>query len=246
MNRFTNPVVSLISGAEDNYKNLYLFFSVSTVCHIAAIVIFIFSSRHVSHGRFSPEIISVDLVSLSSPIPIKKRTVAPAIKKKKDLIKKNVSVEKNKTKKHLIQKNINDKPNQPVDVSRDASVTEAINRLKHQVETKNRNKQSAGSRKHLEQIDIYKAEIFTLISKNWNMPPYLADSSSGLMSVLVIKISPKGRIRDLWFEKKSGNREFDNICKKAVIKASPLPPLPKGFNRPYFEIGLRFTPLGLN
>jgi colicin import membrane protein len=56
---------------------------------------------------------------------------------------------------------------------------------------------------------------------------------------------PDGEVRDVWFEKKSGNAYFDDSAFKAVKKANPLPQLPKGYLRPFYNLGLIFTPSGL-
>ena len=50
-----------------------------------------------------------------------------------------------------------------------------------------------------------------------------------------------GEIRDLWFEERSGNDYFDDSVLRAMKKASPLPPLPEGYSRPYYELGIRFN-----
>jgi len=97
----------------------------------------------------------------------------------------------------------------------------------------------------LDQIDIYKVELTYYIEKNWAFSEQMAGGNTELEAVLVIKIMPDGQIRDIWFEKKSGNSYFDDSVHKAVAKSNPLPPLPAGFLRPYFNVGLIFTPSGL-
>jgi len=94
-------------------------------------------------------------------------------------------------------------------------------------------------------MDIYKAEIPYHIQNNWVFSERLAGGQTDLVAWLVIEIRPDGSIRDIWFEKRSGNRYFDEQAHKAVMKSDPLPPLPRGFTRPYFNVGLRFTPSGL-
>ncbi len=54
-----------------------------------------------------------------------------------------------------------------------------------------------------------------------------------------------GKIKDIWFEKKSGNSYFDESAFKAVKKSDPLPKLPKEYFKPYYNLGLIFTPSGL-
>jgi len=100
-------------------------------------------------------------------------------------------------------------------------------------------------RRALELRDIYRAEIPYQIQKNWSFSEQLAGGRTDLVAWLIIEIRPDGSIRDIWFEKRSGNRYFDDQAFKAVKKSSPLPPLPKGYIRPFFNVGLRFTPSGL-
>ena len=100
-------------------------------------------------------------------------------------------------------------------------------------------------RRALEQMDIYKAEIPYHIQNNWVFSEQLAGGRTDLVARLVIKIRPDGAIRDIWFEKRSGNRYFDEQAFKAIKKSDPLPPLPKSYVHPFFNVGLRFTPSGL-
>ncbi|RJP83367.1 MAG: hypothetical protein C4522_01150 [Desulfobacteraceae bacterium] len=94
-------------------------------------------------------------------------------------------------------------------------------------------------------LSVYAAEIYSYISKNWSFNEQLADGNGNLVALLGIKIMSDGEIRDVWFDRKSGNTYFDEQARKAVLKTGYLPPLPKGFNKPFLEIGLRFTPSGI-
>jgi colicin import membrane protein len=148
-----------------------------------------------------------------------------------------------------------------VEDSRPDQINKAIARLKDQVEKTgppNLSKQQDakgkgspggtddGSKKDLKLMDIYMIEIQYRIQKNWSFNPQLAGGRSDLEAWPAIKIMPNGEIKDIWFDKRSGNSYFDEQAKKAILKSNPLPPLPKGYWRPYFEIGFRFTPSGLS
>ena len=97
----------------------------------------------------------------------------------------------------------------------------------------------------LKQIDIYKAEIPYHIEKNWAFSEQLTGGDTDLIAVVVIKIMQNGEIKDIWFEKKSGNSYFNESALKAVKKSSPLPALPKQYLKAYYNLGLIFTPSGL-
>ena len=94
-------------------------------------------------------------------------------------------------------------------------------------------------------LTIYAAEIYSYISKNWSYNEQLADGNVNLVALLGIKIMADGEIQKVWFDKKSGNGYFDEQALKAVLKTRYLPPLPAGFRKSFLEIGLRFTPSGI-
>ena len=102
----------------------------------------------------------------------------------------------------------------------------------------------AMGRQVLEKIDLYKLEIAYHIEKKWGFPEQFAGDRTDLEAILVIKILANGEIRDIWFEKKSGNSYFDESAEKAVRKSNPLPPLPKEYQRPFYNVGLVFKPSG--
>ena len=97
-----------------------------------------------------------------------------------------------------------------------------------------------------ELIDIYRVEIAFQIQKNWAFPDQLAGGRTDLQTLLVFKVMPNGEIRDLFFTDRSGNSHFDESAYRAVMKSNPVDPHPAGIIRPYVQMGLRFTPEGVN
>jgi len=150
-----------------------------------------------------------------------------------------------------------------VEDSRPNPVIEAINRLKSKVGSskardvgvKGKGLTGQGGNmpggalttgyRALKPIDIYKAEIPYHIEKNWAFSEQLTGGDTDLVAVLIIKIMQSGEIKDIWFEKKSGNSYFDESAFKAVKKSDPLPKLPKEYLKRYYNLGLIFTPSGL-
>jgi colicin import membrane protein len=104
---------------------------------------------------------------------------------------------------------------------------------------------SGSSAQQSDLLTIYAAEIYSYISKNWSFNEQLADGNVNLVALLGIKIMADGEIQKVWFDKKSGNSYFDEQALKAVLKTRYLPPLPEGFRKSFLEIGLRFTPSGI-
>lgn len=87
----------------------------------------------------------------------------------------------------------------------------------------------------------YLASVFNRLHQFWAPPEYLQQDPN-LTTVVVITISLDGRIADMVFESKSGNRVFDQFVSKTIEAATPMPPIPPALKKQQFEIGLRFRP----
>ena len=210
------------------------------------------------------------LLASQSPLPkepIAQDTISVAPKKK--MVK--TSLKKKTFRSSQVIKRAIKQIEKKSEKSRPKTVADAIDRLKDQVKETNtvddaieRLKEKVGTgmggagegtgipgrpgihgEPVLEQIDLYKLEIAYHIEKKWAFSEQLMGGLTNLEAVLVIKIMPNGEIRDIWFEKKSGNSFFDDSAYKAVKKSNPLPPLPKVYQRPFYNVGLVFTPGGL-
>ena len=59
------------------------------------------------------------------------------------------------------------------------------------------------------------------IAANWNIPPNIPTDGS-LESKVFFRIDEYGKVFDIRIEKSSGNSAFDEFCKRALRKASPL------------------------
>jgi TonB family protein len=152
-----------------------------------------------------------------------------------------------------------------VEDSRPPSVNEALDKLKNQVEKTDPDERLrkeavesltrkglgtgegivADRQKFLSAMQIYNAEIKYQIQKNWVFSEQFAGGKTDLETALGIKVLPSGEITDIWFDKKSGNTHLDDSAYKALMKANPLPPLPKEFTQPHYLVGFRFGPKGL-
>ncbi len=102
------------------------------------------------------------------------------------------------------------------------------------------------SQRNLELLDIYNAEIWYQIQKSWAFSQEMARGQTDLEAVIIVKIMRDGEIRDIWFERRSGNSYFDDSAFKAVKKSNPLPSLPEGFLQPFYDVGFRFNLSELN
>lgn len=182
-----------------------------------------------------------------------------SLKPKKKKVKRSLKKKTFKTDK--VVKSAISRIKKEVEDSRPDEVNKAIARLKDQVEKtgppspskQQKTKETGppggsatGSKKDLELMDIYMIEIQYRIQKNWSFTAQLAGGRTDLEAWPAIKVMPNGEIKDVWFDKRSGNSYFDEQAKKAILKSNPLPPLPKGYWRPYFEVGFHFTASGLS
>ena len=102
-----------------------------------------------------------------------------------------------------------------------------------------------GGKQEGELIDMYRLEIAYAIQKNWAYSEQLAGNSGDLVASIVMKVMPDGQIEDIFFTDRSGNPYLDESAYKAIVKTSPVKPHPDTLNRPYIEMGLRFTPKGV-
>jgi len=84
---------------------------------------------------------------------------------------------------------------------------------------------------------IYIDRMKILIGQHWLRPQPVAD---GVNATVHFVIDRDGTIRDAKNEISSGNGTFDRAALRAVLEASPLPPLPFGYNGTYLGVRLTF------
>ncbi|KPA16832.1 hypothetical protein MHK_002944 [Candidatus Magnetomorum sp. HK-1] len=161
------------------------------------------------------------------PIEAPESPATPALPKikrslKKQTIKKD-QVAQNKKQKHL---------------------SDTLQRLKNQVrinETHQRIRSNGRvAKSSVKLMDIYNAEVSTLIQKNWALSSQLIHYQSDLKVRIRITIMRNGFIKSTIFEKKSGDKYYDESIRKAVKKSNPLPPLPNAFLGPFHTVGFNF------
>lgn len=192
------------------------------------------------------------------PETVQKPSNAVSIAPKKKKIKK--SLKKKTFKSARVVKSAITQLEKKVEKSRPDQIRQAIDRLKDQVKKTGPNdhkthgtvkrpgipgESGPGSKKVLELIDIYRIEIAYQIQNHWAFSEQLAGGQKNLEAYLALKVMPNGEIKDIWFDKRSGNRYFDESAKKAIMKSNPVRPHPPGVTTPFVTVGLRFTPKGI-
>ncbi len=130
---------------------------------------------------------------------------------------------------------------------------EAVNQLKSMIRETNSNTTrdlqaaarpsgaSSGTNNRNVIENQYFASVFSTLQPHWKLPEYkLWDAD--LSATVVIRIARDGSITNQFFEKKSGDKLFDQFVLKTLQDGSPLPPLPAVLQKNSLELGLRFVP----
>jgi TonB family protein len=89
------------------------------------------------------------------------------------------------------------------------------------------------------QTNEYIAVVWSRVKPNFTMPQSLLPEKN-ITAIIDIRIARSGALEYANFEKRSGNRFFDDSALRAVKKSSPFPPLPYWIMDKSIEIGIRF------
>ena len=82
---------------------------------------------------------------------------------------------------------------------------------------------------------IYIDRMKSLIGTHWFRP-----QTATATATIHFTINRDGTIRDVMLETPSGDGAFDRAAQRAVMEASPLPPLPFAFSGNYLGVHLTF------
>ena len=89
------------------------------------------------------------------------------------------------------------------------------------------------------QTNEYIGFVWSRVKKNWTMSQSLMPREN-ITTIIDVRIARSGALEYIGFEKRSGNRYFDDSAFRAVKKSSPFPPLPYWIMDKSIEIGIRF------
>ncbi len=87
----------------------------------------------------------------------------------------------------------------------------------------------------------YFSSIFGHLHQYWALPE-IKQWDPQLTAVVVITIAQNGRIIRHHFEKRSGDRVFDQFVNRTIQDANPLPGIPRALKKQQYTLGLRFKP----
>jgi TonB family protein len=83
---------------------------------------------------------------------------------------------------------------------------------------------------------IYIERMKTLIGSHWFRPAVSENTSA----IIYFAIDRDGTIRDAKVENASGDGLYDRAALRAILEASPLPPLPFGYSGTFLGVHLKF------
>lgn len=89
------------------------------------------------------------------------------------------------------------------------------------------------------QANEYIEAVWARVKQNWTIPQSLLPDKN-ITTIVEVRIARSGALQYAGFEKRSGNRYFDDSALRAVKKSSPFPPLPYWVRDNNIEIGIRF------
>jgi colicin import membrane protein len=218
-----------MTGDYDNSLNKMIF--ISLLLHTFVLVI-IFSLPLIPSPRwtFGP-IYTVSLVSYSEEFQGKKTTSAIA-QEIKGTIPGDRFLKKH-TEAFVPIKRI-DRPQKQIS-SVDKAIEDIRKRTASSAETSGQIDESEASAK----INAYYALIWSRIKGQWALPPGILPREN-IEAIIQVRILKNGAVANMSFEKRSGNRYFDESAIKAIKKASPFPPLPEWIRDSSIEVGIRF------
>lgn len=114
--------------------------------------------------------------------------------------------------------------------------------LKKNGESQKNESQPATGEMHLDSIDFpfgyYLVTVRRKIATNWMVP---AGSSREMFCKIYFRVKRSGEIDSPLIEQSSGSFLFDQAALRAVLDASPLPPLPGGFQERYLGVHFSFA-----
>ncbi len=86
----------------------------------------------------------------------------------------------------------------------------------------------------------YAQLITQRISQKWRTQDVDARISSANICSVLFEIMKDGRARDVKVSQSSGSYEVDRSAERAIVEASPFPPLPDGFERDSARVQMNF------
>lgn len=223
------------------FSGLPSWITTSSVLHVLALVAVGFLARERFHPPEELEIISVQLLSMPAP-PVRQSAPEPPKPKQKEAVIPN-PVEKPPPKPKP------EKPQEAKPVVKEPEPQQEATERVGQVDAKPTpalsDRPSTGSdlpvQVELEgppfEYGYYIIAIREKIAANWDVP----EAMDGVIARVRFRIERNGKVVDAEILESSGNPLFDNSALRALLKASPLPPLPAKYPQDWLGVRLQFV-----
>jgi colicin import membrane protein len=226
------------NGYRGNNGNIHNMIFLSLVIHLIVITIILISiptaSRHLTFGQAY----SVQLVDSEFMLPANNSSLL------KDILQPNEA-----TNSIIIKRKITSIASTPVknQEMKKLNIEKAVSAIRQNQRDKQKTSAvaSAASAAKMSESEInaqaneYIGFVWSRVKKNWTMPQALMPKEN-IETIIDVRIARSGALEHMGFEKRSGNRYFDDSALRAVKKSSPFPPLPYWIMDSSIEIGIRF------
>ncbi|HUN53649.1 MAG TPA: energy transducer TonB [Smithella sp.] len=228
---------TLSNSYRGNNSNIYSMIFLSLIIHLIVITILLISiptaSRHLTFGTaYSVSLVGSEAVrsandssGFNDMLQTNEATRSIIIKRKITSIY-STPVKNQETHKLNIEKAVSAIRNKGLNQSKATRVSSAFD------------KPALSNAEINAQTNEYLGVVESRIKGNWMNPQALMPEKN--ITIIDIRIARSGALEYANFEKRSGNRYFDDSALRAVKKSSPFPPLPYWVMDNSIELGVRF------
>jgi colicin import membrane protein len=229
----------MIKGRKTDGISLNSMMLLSFLLHALILsIIFLSPSWPKPRWTFGP-VYTVDLVSIPTQF-IENKGIASSTEKVIDLGSRNHAVVIKKKVDDVLSARTNKLETQKK-VTTD-KVDKAIEDIRRKTTVHRDSSLQVSSRGDVEatmKMKVYYSVIWSKIRAQWAFPEGIL-SKDNYEAIIAVTILRNGIVADIDFEKRSGNRYFDESAVKAIRKAAPLPALPEWLRGSSLEVGIRF------
>ena len=227
------------NGYRGNNGNFHKMIFLSLIIHLIVIMAILISvptaSRHLTFGTaYSVQLVGSEVVlpandssGLKDMLQQNEATHSIIIKRKITSIY-STPVKNQETRKLNVEKAVGAIPKKDLTPSKTTAPASAAGRP------------AVSNSEITEQTNAYIETVWSRVRQNWTMPQTLMPEKN-ITTIIDVRISRSGALEYADFEKRSGNRYFDDSALRAVKKSSPFPPLPQWVMEKSIEIGIRFN-----
>ena len=229
----------LSNGYRGNNGNIYSMIFLSVIIHVIVITILLISiptaSRHLTFGAaYSVSLVgSTDLGPANDDASGLKDILQQSEAAHSIILKSKIT--------SIYSTPVKNQESHKLNIERAVSAI----RKKEFAQLKTPDHASASGRPAISNAEInaqtneYLGVVESRIKGHW-MNPQVLMPEKNISSIIDIRIARSGALEYTKFEKRSGNRYFDDSALRAVKKSSPFPPLPYWIMDNSIELGVRF------